>query len=227
MVRIEDFAAVTYDSLADAARSSNLVYREMAFNPTKPSSAPPARLARGDQGRDRPGDHGYAVLLDENLFAAQSRQRVRYATCWSTSVFHTPPGTPSPIGAMIAAGLDVSISSDDPPYFGTDLGQELVPAGAELGWSPADARARVLAAVEACPPQAGRRSAPRPGPRHARCLTSPSGDLKPSSTSASPRRLELRAMEEDLPCSTSCSTSSARDGSPCATAPAQTSTGGS
>jgi adenosine deaminase len=50
---------------------------------------------------------------------------------------------------MIGRGLDVSISSDDPPCFGTDIGNEYVRAGAQLGWSEAEAEACVLSSVEA------------------------------------------------------------------------------
>jgi adenosine deaminase len=50
---------------------------------------------------------------------------------------------------MIDRGLDVSISSDDPPCFGTDIGNEYLRAGAQLGWTETEAEARMLSAVEA------------------------------------------------------------------------------
>lgn len=92
-------------------------------------------------------DHGYAVLDDPALLRRSLDDGVHYATCWSTSAWHG--GGSSPVPAMLAAGLDVSISSDDPPMLGTQIGAEFVAAGAACGWSLADARAVVLSAVRA------------------------------------------------------------------------------
>ena len=238
MARPADFATAVYDCLADAAASSNLRYRELAFNPTNhpgvslpdmvaamseaASSAerdfgvharfivainreqpvevavdlvrlvialehprivavgldhnelvgPPASFVdpftlaaeaglgrtahageRGDAGEVRDTvellgvdrvDHGYAALADPALIADSIARSVHYAACWSTAGFHADAPAHSPIGDMIAAGLNVSISSDDPPMFGTDIGREYVLAGGELGWTASAARAFVL-----------------------------------------------------------------------------------
>lgn len=82
-------------------------------------------------------DHGYAVLSDPALVARLRDSGTHLAACWSTSLFHADDdaGTTSPVGAMLAAGLDVSVNSDDPPMFGTDVGTEFVRAGASLGWT--------------------------------------------------------------------------------------------
>jgi adenosine deaminase len=95
-------------------------------------------------------DHGYAVLGHADLLQRSIDSGIHFATCWGTALFHCG-GDPaaSPIGAMIDRGLDVSISSDDPPCFGTDIGNEYMRAGAQLGWSEAAAEARVLSSVEA------------------------------------------------------------------------------
>ena len=243
MARPDDFGTVVYDSLADAAHTSNLRYREFAFNPTNhpgvpladmltamtaaaqsaesefgiqtrfivainreqsPSVAtelvrqvldlrhplivgvgldhnelvgPPAAFAdtfalaaaaglhrtahageRGDADEVRNSidvlrlnrvDHGYAALLDPTLIAHSITAGIHYAACWSTAGFHSDAPAHSPIGDMIAAGLDVSISSDDPPMFGTDIGREYVLAGQELGWTRDTARAFVLNCAQA------------------------------------------------------------------------------
>lgn len=244
MVSAQDFATVTYESLADAVKAGNLRYREVAFNPTNhpgldygemlagivdgieaaerdfgvtsrlivavnreqspavatelmrtvvahPSeyvvaigldhnelAGPPeafreayelagaAGLRRtahaGERGNvaevaasldvlrlDRV-DHGYAVVQDAELVRQSIERGIHFAACWGTALFHCG-GDPaaSPIGEMIDLGLDVSISSDDPPCFGTDIGHEYARAGEQLGWTEAEAEARVLASVEA------------------------------------------------------------------------------
>lgn len=92
-------------------------------------------------------DHGYAVLTDPDLLRRSLDDGVHYATCWSTSGWHA--GGVSPIPQMLAAGLDVSVSSDDPPMLGTQIGAEFVAAGAACGWSLAQAQDVVLSAVRA------------------------------------------------------------------------------
>lgn len=90
-------------------------------------------------------DHGYAVLSDPALVRRLREAGTHLAACWSTSVFHGPgeqaadgPAA-SPVGAMLAAGLAVSVNSDDPPMFGTDIGTEFVRAGQQLGWTREEA----------------------------------------------------------------------------------------
>jgi adenosine deaminase len=94
-------------------------------------------------------DHGYAVLLDPALVNRAKEEGWHFATCWSTCLLYcgNDPAA-SQIGPMIEAGLGVSINSDDPPMFGTDIGQEFVYAGAALSWTPAQAAERALAGLE-------------------------------------------------------------------------------
>ena len=80
-------------------------------------------------------DHGYAVLSDPALVRRLRDAGTHLAACWSTSVFHGAGGSESPVGALLAAGLQVSVNSDDPPMFGTDIGTEFVRAGRALGWT--------------------------------------------------------------------------------------------
>ena len=113
-------------------------------------------------------DHGYAVLSDPALVRRLRDAGTHLAACWSTSVFHGPgpqdgtaeglvapavsldavsPGAVSPVGAMLAAGLAVSVNSDDPPMFGTDIGTEFVRAGRQLGWTREEAADVALAGL--------------------------------------------------------------------------------
>jgi len=112
-------------------------------------------------------DHGYAVLDDADLVTRARDGGIAFGACWSTCTFHHGAAEAARrIGGMAAAGLRVCVNSDDPPMFGTDLGQEFVAAGTALGWTRADAaraaragvdcslldaadRARLLAAVDA------------------------------------------------------------------------------
>jgi adenosine deaminase len=94
-------------------------------------------------------DHGYAVLLDPALVNRAAAEGWHFATCWSTCLLYCDGDlAKSQIGPMIDAGLRVSISSDDPPMFGTDIGQEFVDAGAALSWTPAQAAERALAGLD-------------------------------------------------------------------------------
>lgn len=80
-------------------------------------------------------DHGYAVLSDPALVRRLRDDGTHLAACWSTAQFHTGTQAESPVGALLAAGLQVSVNSDDPPMFGTDIGTEFVRAGHALGWT--------------------------------------------------------------------------------------------
>ena len=89
-------------------------------------------------------DHGYAVLGDPGLVADCIDRGTHFAACWSTAGFHADtPGNAS-IAAMIGAGLPVSISSDDPPMLGTDIGREYAAAFTAFQWTTSEIRQFVL-----------------------------------------------------------------------------------
>jgi adenosine deaminase len=71
------------------------------------------------------------------------------------------PHPPEPFAAVLAraraAGLTVTIQSDDPTMFGTTLAQEYLVAHRDLGFTAADIRASRLAGLAACWPAAADR----------------------------------------------------------------------
>lgn len=65
-------------------------------------------------------DHGIAVVHDPDLVARVVAEQVPFTVCPVSNVrLRAVPDLPGhPLPAMIAAGMLVSINSDDPPYFG-------------------------------------------------------------------------------------------------------------
>ncbi|MDC0655204.1 adenosine deaminase, partial [bacterium] len=54
-----------------------------------------------------------------------------------------------PISELIVAGVNVTLNSDDPPYFATTLGSEYDKAGSVIGLSPDQLRGITAAAITA------------------------------------------------------------------------------
>jgi adenosine deaminase len=96
-------------------------------------------------------DHGYHILSDDAV-VRRCRDEGIFFTCCPTStavVYGWPDLTSHPIRAMVAAGLNVMINSDDPTMFHTDLGREYVELCTALDYDPATVRALVLNGVDA------------------------------------------------------------------------------
>lgn len=114
----------------------------------------PAAYVRGslDTLRVERIDHGYNIIDDPDLVAACRERQVMFTCCPSTTAYTTPHkdlASPlHPIRRMKEAGLTVSINSDDPPMFLTDLAREYEIAHAKLGFSLADIKEAILASIE-------------------------------------------------------------------------------
>lgn len=82
--------------------------------------------ALDDLGADRIG-HGVAAVLDRELTARLAQERVPIEVCPSSNValgiFESLQQHPFP--AMWRAGMNVTVNSDDPPFFSTTLSDEL------------------------------------------------------------------------------------------------------
>lgn len=95
-------------------------------------------------------DHGYAIVADDAALARVGERDIHFATTWGSAVFHHPSNrAENPIGRMAAAGLDVSLSSDDPAMIPTDLARDYVSAATTLGWQPPQLVAQCRAALDA------------------------------------------------------------------------------
>ncbi len=123
--------------------------------------------ALDDLGADRIG-HGVAAAREPRLLARLAAEGVPVEVCPSSNValglFPTLEDHPFP--QMLAAGVNVSVNSDDPPFFSTTLTEELDIAqrltglsaagildlqrqAARSSFAPAETVERVLSAIDA------------------------------------------------------------------------------
>jgi adenosine deaminase len=86
-------------------------------------------------------DHGVRVLEDPALVARLSRDRIPLTVCPFSNVRLRviPELAAHPLPAMLAAGLAVTVNSDDPAYFGGYVGDNFAGLSAELGLTVAEA----------------------------------------------------------------------------------------
>lgn len=96
-------------------------------------------------------DHGYHVLASPAT-VARCRDEGVFFTCCPTStsvVYGWPELSAHPIRAMVEAGLRVTLNSDDPTMFATDIGEEYARMCPAMGAGPQEVRRLVLTGVEA------------------------------------------------------------------------------
>jgi adenosine deaminase len=97
-------------------------------------------------------DHGYYIVDDLAVMQRCLDDGIHF-TCTPTStaiVYGWPDLTQHPITGMIAAGLSISLGSDDPPMFQTDLGNEYVTLFAANGYPVELAKRMVYDGLDAC-----------------------------------------------------------------------------
>ncbi|MDX3854388.1 adenosine deaminase [Streptomyces sp. AK02-01A] len=90
--------------------------------------------ALNELGAERIG-HGTSSVQDPELLAHLARHRIPLEVCPTSNIATRAVADldEHPIKAMVAAGVLVTVNSDDPPMFGTDLNQEYAVAGRLLG----------------------------------------------------------------------------------------------
>jgi adenosine deaminase len=96
-------------------------------------------------------DHGYRILEDERLVARARNEAVAFTCCLLSTAMVYGWGDLSrhPIRSMVEQGLRVTLNSDDPPMFHTDIGREFVETCRSMDFGPKQARALALNAVDA------------------------------------------------------------------------------
>jgi adenosine deaminase len=95
-------------------------------------------------------DHGYNILADVRMVARARDDGLFFNTCTITSVRKNLARRQSAIAAMMSAGLNVTLNTDDPQMFKTDIGHSYRSLCETQGWGSAQAIHLSLAGVEAC-----------------------------------------------------------------------------
>ena len=139
--------------------------------------------AVNDLGAERIG-HGITAATDPALMAYLAEHHITLEVCPTSNVCtrSVPSLELHPLPSLVAAGVPVTINSDDPPMFSTSLCREyqvaadlldldedgvadLAVAAVSASFAPAADRARILAEIEAYRWAAGQPAAPSAGVR--------------------------------------------------------------
>jgi adenosine deaminase len=96
-------------------------------------------------------DHGVRASEDRELVARLARERVPLNVCPTANVHLGLYASldEHPVGALLAAGVPVTLGSDDACVHGVTLTSELVAVAGRLGWTMADVDAVAHRAVDA------------------------------------------------------------------------------
>src|SRR5690606_28549655 len=100
-------------------------------------------------GADRIG-HGVRCLEDPRLVEVLRERRIPLEVCPSSNVLLgvAPSLAEHPLPRLMEAGLVITLASDDPTLFGTDLIQEYAACAEAFGWSGDDLRELVRMSLE-------------------------------------------------------------------------------
>jgi len=95
-------------------------------------------------------DHGYEVLRDPGMVARALDEGIWFTCCPSACavVLGWKDRAKQPVGRMIELGLNVTLNSDDPPMFGTEIGREFVETCSALKLGPDKAVELALNGIE-------------------------------------------------------------------------------
>lgn len=131
----------------DAARAAGLRSVPHAGESTGPQTI---RDAIEHLGAERIG-HGIAAAQDPELMALLAERGIVLEVCPTSNVCtrSVPSLAEHPLPTLVAAGVPVTINSDDPPMFGTTLSREYAVAADLLGLDRAGVVDLARAAVDA------------------------------------------------------------------------------
>ncbi|MGH2860121.1 MAG: adenosine deaminase [Solirubrobacteraceae bacterium] len=96
-------------------------------------------------------DHGVRAIEDPLLVHELAERRITLNTCPTSNVVLGVYDSfaAHPLPHLHAAGVRVTLGSDDPPYFGATLGGEYALCGEQFGWDDHTLRQVTVAAIEA------------------------------------------------------------------------------
>jgi adenosine deaminase len=94
-------------------------------------------------------DHGYNILADNGMTARARDEGIFFNTCTVTSVRANLARRQGSIARMLEIGLRVTVNTDDPQMFKTDIGHSYRALFETHGWGADKARKLSLAGVEA------------------------------------------------------------------------------
>ncbi|WP_339950387.1 adenosine deaminase [uncultured Albimonas sp.] len=106
-------------------------------------------------------DHGVRAIEDPALLARILDERIHLATCPGSNVAlgSFPDWRSHPIAPFRALGVSASVSTDDPPFFATDMDREYVELTAAFGWGEAEFAAIARDALDGAFCDAGTKAA--------------------------------------------------------------------
>jgi aminodeoxyfutalosine deaminase len=95
--------------------------------------------------------HGIRCVQDPRLLAHLAEHKIPLEVCPTSNVAtrSVPSAAEHPLPRIVAAGVPVTVNSDDPPMFGTDLNTEYAVAAGVLGLDEAGVARLARNAVEA------------------------------------------------------------------------------
>lgn len=133
------FALRRFAPLVDKARKAGLRFTTHCGENDVPDAPAHVRMAIEELGAERIG-HGIFAARDPKVMKLAREKRVLFELCptsnWLTS--SVPTIRDHPIRKFMAAGVDVSINSDDPSLFGIDLCHEYEVLARELAFTEAE-----------------------------------------------------------------------------------------
>lgn len=113
-----------------------------------PTPASNYAVCRDELGCERL-DHGYRMLPDTAIVARARDDGITFTCCPKPSTRERDAQRVSTIARMADAGIDITLATDDPQMFQTDLADCYERVCIALGWGPDRARRVALAGVEA------------------------------------------------------------------------------